>query len=551
MSDTTGSVLNFTRDAAFINRRARARHNSGEYIEALKLFRRACAEAPDNVTYQADLAEMLYTMGCVDASYHEVNRLMNKCAITSGALRNQPSLRRALFLQARNLRNMGYPHAAQIMLRPLKDMRMGKDAELFNNLYEQVVARTILSYSKQPRMRFLERILHFISANDILNAYIAARRYLVRHKASPLGHIALAWALNGMKEQAESTEHMVRALTTMQRDPWVLYIASIILSDSDPAQAQQLLVNAFALTDDRKYDLFLLRQAAALNIDSLVMDIAARILEHDPGAPYPSACRAVAQFNTGASVRAAMMPLSRSLDIYPGDIIASHYAELLEAAPQAALAYPDAEMLMLWSGNAAKLSANIMNGKGGLASLSDRETKLMAWGLYHSSMQTCVTSATILLCLGGEQACSELWKYLVSQDAPDKMRMTVLYMMVMANMPLPKLIFMRGKLMSLNKELMCRISALLEPRLSLRKAARRLRDEPSAITDMHKVLNSCGDMGLNEDELASALECTIRILKGEAISLRAVANRRSINCARLTRAVYSYLQIAGHQEEQP
>ena len=69
MSETNGSVLNFTRDAAFINRRAQLRRDSGDDMEALRLFRRACAEAPDRLDYRVDVAEMLNRMGCVRASY--------------------------------------------------------------------------------------------------------------------------------------------------------------------------------------------------------------------------------------------------------------------------------------------------------------------------------------------------------------------------------------------------------------------------------------------------------------------------------------------------
>ena len=56
MSETNGSVLNFTRDAAFINRRAQLRRDSGDDMEALRLFRRACAEAPDRLDYRVDVA---------------------------------------------------------------------------------------------------------------------------------------------------------------------------------------------------------------------------------------------------------------------------------------------------------------------------------------------------------------------------------------------------------------------------------------------------------------------------------------------------------------
>lgn len=552
MADTTDSVLSFTRDAAFINRRAQVRRDAGEDMDALRLYRRACEEAPDNAVYRIDLAEMLNKMGCVDASYGELNRLINKGAISLKALSQEPALRGALFGQACNLSAMGYPYAALLMLKPIKDMPCGDEIDSdCGALSDQLIARTIVDQSGKMRARFLKRMLNFIDSGDVSHAYIAARRYLARHSASPLGHISLAWALYSVNEQPQAMEHMVRALTTMRRDPWVLYIASRILAGSDDDQAQTTLTNAFMLSGSHEFDIVLLRHAAALGMNSLVLELTARMLESDPGAPYPSVCKSVAIFNMGSSARAALQPLHTCLKIYPGNIIASHYEALLAASPKAPLDYPDREMLRQWAGAVSAMRAHIVANSTALPVLGGKDIKLLAWGLHHADVKIFASSAALLTHSGSNEALGELWSYLAECDAPDAFRLDALSMMSAAGMPLPRLIFLRGKLMSLNETRAARIIAGMESCRSVRIAARRMREYPDAIFDMRAMHFLAGDMELNSDELASALECAFRIKHGEAINLREIANRREINCARLTRAVYAYLQIAGNQEEQP
>lgn len=551
MADTTDSVLSFTRDAAFINRRAQVRRDAGEDMDALRLYRRACEEAPDNAVYRIDLAEMLNKMGCVHASYDELNRLINEGVISLKALTQEPALRGALFMQAHSLCAMGYPSSAQTMLSILKDMPDGDMKEDCEDLSFHIMVDALAEHSSHARTIFIKRMLHFMDSDDVSHAHIAARRYLARHKASPLGHIALAWTLYRMDEQAQATEHMVRALTTMRRDPWVLYIASRILAGSDAEQAQTTLMNASILSDRNEFDRLLLRQAAALGMHSLVLDLTERILESDPGAPYPSACKSVAMFNMGSSARAALQPLHTCLKIYPGNIIASHYEALLAASPKAPLDYPDREMLRQWAGAVSAMRAHIVANSTALPVLGSKDIKLLAWGLHHAGVKIFASSAALLTHSGSNEALGELWSYLAECDAPDAFRLDALSMMSAAGMPLPRLIFLRGKLMSLNETRAARIIAGMESCRSVRIAARRMREYPDAIFDMRAMHFLAGDMELNSDEMASALECAFRIKHGEAINLREIANRREINCARLTRAVYAYLQIAGNQEEQP
>lgn len=466
MADTTDSVLSFTRDAAFINRRAQVRRDAGEDMDALRLYRRACEEAPDNAVYRIDLAEMLNKMGCVHASYDELNRLINEGLISLKALTQEPALRGALFMQAHSLCAMGYPSSAQTMLSVLKDMPGGDMKEDCEDLSFHIMVDALAERSSHARTTFIKRMLHFMDSDDVSHAHIAARRYLARHKASPLGHIALAWALYRMDEQAQATEHMVRALTTMRRDPWVLYIASRILAGSDAEQAQTTLMNASILSDRNEFDRLLLKQAAALGMHSLVLDLTERILESDPGAPYPSACRAVALISTGASVRTALQPLHSCLNIYPGNIMACHYEALLNSSPDAPLDYPDREMLRQWASTVSSLRPRIMAGGDNPPTCSSEEIQLLAWGLRHADMKISLSSAALLTYLGGEDARMELWSYLSACDANDRSKLNALITMTEARMPLPKLIFLRGKLISLNKNLIARIFANGEPCLS-------------------------------------------------------------------------------------
>ena len=99
MAQKNGSLLPFTRDAAFINRRAQARREAGENLEALRLFRRAMEAAPDNLEYCVDTAELLNHMGCLTASYELINSLINSGCI-SRALRSGTASSSALFGQA-------------------------------------------------------------------------------------------------------------------------------------------------------------------------------------------------------------------------------------------------------------------------------------------------------------------------------------------------------------------------------------------------------------------------------------------------------------------
>ncbi|MFR2459178.1 MAG: tetratricopeptide repeat protein, partial [Christensenellales bacterium] len=334
MSETNGSVLNFTRDAAFINRRAQLRRDSGDDMEALRLFRRACAEAPDRLDYRVDVAEMLNRMGCVRASYYEIVDIINDGLLDGADASDDEgymeAVGAALFGQACNLSSLGFAASAiDLINRARRYPRDEADMDSLNELYTQLIARELTPNGLRTKERFIRKLHMYAESGNTRRAYALARRYLKHNDKRPLAHAAMAWAEMLRGNQPESMEHLVRALAMTKRDPWVLSIAARILIAGERGQAQPALESAFAVSEGPECDEVLLRQAIALGMDYLALDISGRLLENAPGDPYFSACNAAALINTGASARSALNVMRRSLDIYPGDITARHYVKLI------------------------------------------------------------------------------------------------------------------------------------------------------------------------------------------------------------------------------
>ena len=373
MSETNGSVLNFTRDAAFINRRAQLRRDSGDDMEALRLFRRACAEAPDRLDYRVDVAEMLNRMGCVRASYYEIVDIINDGLLDGADASDDEgymeAVGAALFGQACNLSSLGFTASAiDLINRARRYPRDEADMDSLNELYTQLIARELTPNGLRTKERFIRKLHMYAESGNTRRAYALARRYLKHNDKRPLAHAAMAWAEMLRGNQPESMEHLVRALAMTKRDPWVLSIAARILIAGERGQAQPALESAFAVSEGPECDEVLLRQAIALGMDYLALDISGRLLENAPGDPYFSACNAAALINTGASARSALNVMRRSLDIYPGDITARHYVKLIsDTMPDCApIKYPDQEMLEAWARTVADLRIMLIASAGGV-----------------------------------------------------------------------------------------------------------------------------------------------------------------------------------------
>ena len=248
MSETNGSVLNFTRDAAFINRRAQLRRDSGDDMEALRLFRRACAEAPDRLDYRVDVAEMLNRMGCVRASYYEIVDIINDGLLDGADASDDEgymeAVGAALFGQACNLSSLGFAASAiDLINRARRYPRDEADMDSLNELYTQLIARELTPNGLRTKERFIRKLHMYAESGNTRRAYALARRYLKHNDKRPLAHAAMAWAEMLRGNQPESMEHLVRALAMTKRDPWVLSIAARILIAGERGQAQPALDN--------------------------------------------------------------------------------------------------------------------------------------------------------------------------------------------------------------------------------------------------------------------------------------------------------------------
>lgn len=557
MSETNGSVLNFTRDAAFINRRAQLRRDSGDDMEALRLFRRACAEAPDRLDYRVDVAEMLNCMGCVRASYYEIVDIIND-GLLDGADASDDAgymeaVGAALFGQACNLSSLGFAASAiDLINRARRYPRDEADMDSLNELYTQLIARELTPNGLHTKERFIRKLHMYAESGNTRRAYALARRYLKHNDKRPLAHAAMAWAEMLRGNQPESMEHLVRALAMTKRDPWVLSIAARILIAGERGQAQPALESAFAVSEGPECDEVLLRQAIVLGMDYLALDISGRLLENAPGDPYFSAYNAAALINTGASARSALNVMRRSLDIYPGDITTRHYVKLIsDTMPDCApIKYPDQEMLEAWARTVADLRIMLIASAGGVIPKYDDEmTDTLEWGLYFRDDDISASSAAMLAHAGSERARKALWRFLASYDSSDDHRIAAMELMSASDMALPRLIFLRDKLRPLNETTLCRIMAQSESRLDIRVAARRLREHPEAIVSLRTLAFFSEGSGQDARLNANALECAYRITHGEALNLRTIAKKRRINCAKFTRAVYSLIHISHPQED--
>ena len=421
-----------------------------------------------------------------------------------------------------------------------------------NELYTQLIARELTPNGLRTKERFIRKLHMYAESGNTRRAYALARRYLKHNDKRPLAHAAMAWAEMLRGNQPESMEHLVRALAMTKRDPWVLSIAARILIAGERGQAQPALESAFAVSEGPECDEVLLRQAIALGMDYLALDISGRLLENAPGNPYFSACNAAALINTGASARSALNVMRLSLDIYPGDITARHYVKLIsDTMPDCApIKYPDQEMLEAWARTVADLRIMLIASAGGvIPKYDDKMTDTLEWGLYFRDDDISASSAALLAHAGSERARKALWRFLASYDSSDDHRIAAMELMSASDMALPRLIFLRDKLRPLNETTLCRIMAQSESRLDIRVAARRLREHPKAIVYLRTLAFFSEGSGQDARLNANALECAYRITHGEALNLRTIAKKRRINCAKFTRAVYSLIHISHPQED--
>ena len=108
----TGAVLGFRRDPGFMHHRAQTRRDAGETFEALQLYRRASAAAPEDARYKADIADMLNHMGCARASYELIVRMINDGACCHNMLEHGLIDGDALYIQACNMSELGLDRSA-------------------------------------------------------------------------------------------------------------------------------------------------------------------------------------------------------------------------------------------------------------------------------------------------------------------------------------------------------------------------------------------------------------------------------------------------------
>lgn len=551
MAQKNGSLLPFTRDAAFINRRAQARREAGENLEALRLFRRAMEAAPDNLEYCVDTAELLNHMGCLKASYELINSLINSGRI-SRALRSGTASSSALFGQACNLSSLGCTRSAIAMLRRIRGLPMDEEcAEGLCDLRTHLAAEELLRATVLRRNRLLRRMNDCADAHDALRACAVARRYLRQRPGDPLAHAAMAWAQMLRGNQPASMEHLVHALSMKHQDPWVLSIAARMLDSGEHGQARPALENAYALSGDPYCDRTLLKQASALGMDALVMDISARLLEADCCDPHASACHAVAMVNMGEPARAALAVLRRSLEVYPGDATAGHYLRLIEQLKpdDRPLPYPVNAMPREWARAVAGLRIRLFSGDVSALAGDAHLIGLLEWGLYCPSGEVCESSAALLSRIGGDLAREALWRCLTSYERPNGKLRAILSLMSEADIPLPRLVFAGGRLQKLSGRMISRMAAEDKTCVAVRAAARRLHEYPDAAVELSAMLFFADGAAHDAHLMSSALECAYRIAHREFIDLRALARRRHLSCARLMRAVNSLIQTYHPQEE--
>ncbi len=556
MTDKNGYVLNFTRDAAFINQRGRAHRDSGNDMEALRLFRRASEQEPDNLKYRLDVCETLSDMHSTRAAYDGIVDIINDGLIDNAALADSNVAHAVYCTLVRCLNANEYFAGANSILRYARSY-IGDDNEADDDdSYMPMVVQTTIGEMSQRnshiKLHFLERLHMYAEGGNIKCAYALAKRYLRHHKNSPTAHAAMAWAemLNG--NQPDSMEHLVRALAMTKRDEWVLSIAARILLSGEHGQAQPALENAFQVSNSRMCDKVLLQQAIALNMDSLVLDIATKLLEQDAGEPYLCACQAAAMINMGDSPRAALAVMRRSLELYPGDITARHYADIIsKSMPDCVpIKYPDHEMLEEWARAVFDIRAMLIESNGIVPMYTDNMIALLEWGLYNRDDDISASSAALLTHAASEdKARMALWHFLASNGPTDDHRLSAMEIMVASDIKLPRIVFLHGKLHSLDENSMCRIMAHEESRLDIRTAAKRLREYPDSIVALRALSFFSGNAQNDANMSATALECAYRITHGEAIRLREVASKRGLNCAKLTRAVYSLIEISHPQED--
>lgn len=361
----------------------------------------------------------------------------------------------------------------------------------------------------------------------------------------------MAWAQMLRGDQPASMEHLVHALSMKHQDPWVLSIAARMLDSGEHGQARPALENAYALSGDPYCDRTLLKQASALGMDALVMDISARLLEADCCDPHASACHAVAMVNMGEPARAALAVLRRSLEVYPGDATAGHYLRLIEQLKpdDRPLPYPVNAMPREWARAVAGLRIRLFSGDVSALAGDAHLIGLLEWGLYCPSGEVCESSAALLSRIGGDLAREALWRCLTSYERPNGKLRAILSLMSEADIPLPRLVFAGGRLQRLSCRMISRMAAEDKTCVAVRAAARRLHEYPDAAVELSAMLFFADGAAHDAHLMSSALECAYRIAHREFIDLRALARRRHLSCARLMRAVNSLIQTYHPQEE--
>lgn len=550
-----GCVLNFTRNAAFINQRGQAHRNSGNDLEALRLFRRASEQESDNLKYRLDICETLSSMHCTHAAYNGIVDIINDGLIDKAASADSNVVHAIYYTLARCLNAHEYFAGANSVLRYMRGY-IGDDPKAAGNgSYVPMVVKTTIGEmglrSNHIKLHFLERLHMYAGNGNTRYAYALAKRYLRHHKNSPTAHAAMAWVEMLTGNQPDSMEHLVRALAMTKRDEWVLSIAARILLSGENGQAQPALENAFQINSSRMCDMVLLEQAIALNMDSLVLDIATKLLEQDTAQPYLSACQSAAMINMGDSPRAALAVMKRSLELYPNDITARHYVDLIsKSLPNCApIKYPDHEMLEEWARTVFDIRAMLIASGGKTPVYTDDMIAILECGLYNRDDDISASSAALLTHAASEdKARMALWHFLASYGPSDDHRLSAMDIMVASDIKLPRIVFLHGKLHSLNENALCRIMAHEENRIDVRTAAKRLREYPDSIVSLRALSFFSDGTESNANMSATALECAYRITHGEAIRLRAVAAKRGLNCAKLTRTVYSLIETSHPQE---
>lgn len=539
----TGAVLGFRRDPGFMHHRAQARRAAGEMFEALELYRRASAAAPEDARYKADIADMLNHMGCARASYDQIVRLINEGTLSADALERGLLDGDTLYVQACNMSLLGLDRSASRILC-LAQRYAGDtyDDDSYADLRTRLTANRLLSDVKRLTMRTLKRMQRYAATGDSGHACALARRYL-RHNDSPLAHAIMAWACALRGEQADSMEHLIKSLAMKPQDPWILAIAARILAGGDHRQARPALQGAFALSEDHECDAMLLGQAVALGMDALVLDITERLLACTPWEPRLCAHRAAAMINTGAPVRAALTMLRQCLSVYPGDPTAARYIELVQqwTPGQPALRYPDREMLELWARTVTHARVRLIVGTPDADDI--QLVRMLEWGLNFADADVSAASAALLAQLRLTESRDALWRFMSAFELPDSFRYAALAIMVAVDHPLPRLMYSRGRLHRLGPAALCEMLASREPRADLRTAVRRLHRYPRSMSALKPMLMLSGVRG-SVRLVSSALELAYKIIRGETVDLRAYAYKRSLNCRQLTNAVDELLAAA-------